>query len=285
MPLNDKELEALKPHLNAENAAKLTAENGADLLTSQMIALSQAALELENQNQYLELFNPYHDESGRFTGEGGGAAHKTSSAAHAATAEHIGEGGGAKSNRLARMHEEAAKHGGMKQSEREYHEAAGRAFRSGGKSDHENAAAFAEKAGMKSVAVAHRGIGGKKGMSLEELEVDPDALDVLVGGTKTRINGLLACGALDADHAKKLTAVLVGEDAKPNVYALSRKATGAPKSFAAAVLDALEGNKPVKVGEKTGAQQATRELSRNVEESKELEAAQNIMVAAANRGK
>jgi hypothetical protein len=279
MPLNKKELEILKPHLNAENAAKVTAENGAELLTSQMVALSQEAIKL--QEQY-ELFNPYHGEDGKFTDGGGAGGHTASSAAHAATAEHLGSGGGAKNVRVAKMHEEAAKHGGIKQGDREYHEAAGRAFRSGSKSDHETAAKFAEHAGMKDVAAAHRGAGGSKGLAMDMLDVDPDALDVLVSGTKTRINSLQACGLLDADHAKKLTAVLVGEDGNPNVYALSRKATGLPKSFSAAVLDALEGNKPVKVGEKTGPQSATHELSRNADEEKEQQKTLEIMAGAAN---
>ena len=47
--LTDKELEAIKPHLNAENAAKVTADNGVELLTNQMVALSQEALKLSEQ--------------------------------------------------------------------------------------------------------------------------------------------------------------------------------------------------------------------------------------------
>ena len=43
--LTDKELEAIKPHLNADNAAKLTGENGVELLTAQMHELSLLAIE------------------------------------------------------------------------------------------------------------------------------------------------------------------------------------------------------------------------------------------------
>lgn len=43
--LTEKELETIKPHLNADNAAKLTAENGIELLTEQMKELSLLALD------------------------------------------------------------------------------------------------------------------------------------------------------------------------------------------------------------------------------------------------
>lgn len=52
--LSEKELEAIKPHLSAENAAKLTAENGVELLTEQMVALSKLSIE---QNEELKKAN------------------------------------------------------------------------------------------------------------------------------------------------------------------------------------------------------------------------------------
>jgi hypothetical protein len=279
MPLNEKELEILKPHLNAENAKLLTAENGAKLLTSQMVALSQEAIKL--QEQY-ELFNPYHDEGGRFSDSGGAGGHTTSSAAHAATAEHLGSGGGAKNVRVAKMHEEAAKHGGIKQADREYHEAAGRAFRSGSKSAHEDAAKFAEHAGMKDAAAAHRDAGGSKGLAMDMLEIDPDALDAHVESAETKLNTLVTSGAITPAVQKALSAVLVGAENSRNVYALSRKATGAAKSITNLVLDALKDNRPLKVGEKTGPQSATRELSRNADEEKEQQKMLEVMANAAN---
>jgi hypothetical protein len=279
MPLNEKELEALKPHLNAENAAKVTADNGVELLASQMVALSQEAVKL--QEQY-ELFNPYHDEGGRFTDGGGAGGHTASSAAHAATAEHLGSGGGSKNVRVAKMHEEAAKHGGIKQSDREYHEAAGRAFRSGSKDDHETAAKFAEKAGMKDAASAHRDAGSTKGLSLDRLDIDPDALDAHVESAETKLSNLVTSGAITPAVQKALSAVLVGEESKRNIYALSRKATGGAKSITNLVLDALKDNHPIKAGEKTGPQSATRELSRNADEEKEQTRMQEIMANAAN---
>ena len=174
MPLNEKELELIKPHLNAENAAKLTADNGAELLTAQMVALSLEAVKLSEQ---------------------------------------------------------------------------------------------AEKSGQ---------------VTLDRLDIDPDALDAHVEAAETKLNTLVTSGAITPAVQKALSAVLIGATESRNVYALSRKATGGTKSITNLVLDALKDNKPVKTGEKTGPQAATRELSRNADEEKEQQRIQELMTNAAN---
>ena len=79
--------------------------------------------------------------------------------------------------------------------------------------------------------------------------------------------------------------MLLGDAKNPNIYALSRKATGTPISMAKAVLDALEANTPVELGERTPGQR-NLELSRLTEEDKAERAKVDVtFLAAANRGR
>ena len=179
--LTEKELEAIKPHLNAESAAKLTAENGVELLTAQMHELSLLAVEQSKA---------------------------------------------------------------LKESETK---------------------------------------------ALSTISMDPDALEMSVDLTLSKLDSLVAAGSITPAVSKALSAALVGPETGRNVYALSRKATGGTKPLATLVLDALKDNKPVKLGEKTASQQTQKklELSRSdaQEDDKLQEDITNRMVAAANAGR
>lgn len=178
MSLSEKEIEAIKPHLSAENAAKLTAENGIELLTEQMKELSLLAVEQ-------------------------------------------------------------------------------------GKLIKEN-----------------------ESKSLDRIQVDPDVLDANADLAQEKLEGLVKTGAITPACQKLLSAALIGAPDARNVYALSRKATGANKALATLVIDALKDNKPVKLNEKTGAQQKV-ELSRSDDQANEKQQEEifNRMLAGANRGR
>lgn len=122
--------------------------------------------------------------------------------------------------------------------------------------------------------------------SLSALEVDPDTLETSVELVETKLSTLAAEGAITPANHKLLSAVLIGTETNRNVYALSRKATGGTKSLAILVIDALKGNKPVKIGEKTASQQKL-ELSRSDDQGNEsfMKSANEIMVAGANRSR
>lgn len=103
-----------------------------------------------------------------------------------------------------------------------------------------------------------------------KVEIDPDAMDMIVSGTESRLSRLIECGKLSTAAADIFRKNVVGEQGKRNVLMLSRKASGLDESIAAKFLSILEANEPVKPGEKTGSQA----LSRNVPgENKEVDKA------------
>ena len=105
--------------------------------------------------------------------------------------------------------------------------------------------------------------------SLDRLEIDPDVLELSAKLTQVKLEGLVASGAVSPVCAKALSAVLIGTKEKRNVYGLSRKATGGADPLADLIMDALKDNKPVKLGERTGAQQKTIALARTDEQADE----------------
>ncbi len=120
-------------------------------------------------------------------------------------------------------------------------------------------------------------------LSLSKIEVDPDTLETSVELVETKLSALVTEGAITPAVQKNLAAVLVGAEGSRNVMALSRKATGGAKPLATLIIDALKGNKAVKIGEKTSAQQKI-ELSRTDDQDKEIKSFSDAMLAGANRG-
>jgi hypothetical protein len=98
----------------------------------------------------------------------------------------------------------------------------------------------------------------------KETTVDADILDQLAEGAEERIEGLTLGPKpkITPAVAKSLKALLVGETGHRNAYALSRTVSGTPKSLVKQVVEALEGNDPVVLGEQSKAQ--TIGLSRQV---------------------
>jgi hypothetical protein len=94
--------------------------------------------------------------------------------------------------------------------------------------------------------------------------VDADILDQLAEGAEERIEGLTLGPKpkITPAVAKSLKALLVGESGSRNAYALSRSVSGTPKSLVKQVVEALEGNDPVVLGEQSKSQ--TLGLSRQV---------------------
>lgn len=125
-----------------------------------------------------------------------------------------------------------------------------------------------------------------EGKALDRLEIDADTLETSVELVQTKLDGLVASGEITPAVQKALSNVLIGPESARNVYALSRKATGGAKSIATQVIDALKGNKPVKLTEKTAGQQKI-ELSRTDDQAEEAfgKKANEIMTGAANRGR
>jgi hypothetical protein len=82
------------------------------------------------------------------------------------------------------------------------------------------------------------------------IEIDPE----IVEAQTVRLSALVDAGKITPACAKALEPVIIGTAEKPQTIALSRKATGTPKSLASMVLTALESNVSIQLGEKTGAQ-------------------------------
>ena len=100
--------------------------------------------------------------------------------------------------------------------------------------------------------------------SHERFEMDGDVAGELSAAHDLRLSALVTAGKLSPAAKAALKPVLLGDDKNPNIYALSRKATGTPVSIAHAILDALEQNETVPLGEKTPSQRRL-ELSRLTE--------------------
>jgi len=88
----------------------------------------------------------------------------------------------------------------------------------------------------------------------KDAALDPDVEGDLVEAAETRLDGLVAAGKIDPATKDKLAACLIGPAADRHVYALSRRASGRPTALAREVLDALAGNAPPPLGEKTKGQ-------------------------------
>ena len=119
--------------------------------------------------------------------------------------------------------------------------------------------------------------------ALSTIEVDPDTLETSVELVETKLSALVTEGAITPAVQKNLASVLIGAEGSRNVMALSRKATGGTKAMATLIIDALKGNKAVKIGEKTSGQQKI-ELARTDEQDKEVKSLSDAMLAGASRG-
>lgn len=85
-------------------------------------------------------------------------------------------------------------------------------------------------------------------------KVDPELLDDRRSFVGEKIDGLIQAGKLLPALKDKLHLVLAGTADQPNAYALSRQLSRTDKSIAVMVLDILDQNDPIKLGEQTRGQ-------------------------------
>jgi hypothetical protein len=117
-------------------------------------------------------------------------------------------------------------------------------------------------------------VAGELKLSREtpDIEIDPEVVEA----QSLRLSGLVTAGKISPACKAALEPVIIGTAEKPNCMALSRKATGTPRSLASMVLTALESNIAVELGEKTGAQRplalAREDVAAEAEASKVDEA-------------
>ena len=120
-----------------------------------------------------------------------------------------------------------------------------------------------------------------------EFSLDPDTADVLAEGIEARIEGLVACSAVNPDVGKKLGALLAGAEGARPAMLLSRKALGkgAEQSLARRIVDVLKDNKLVETGERTGVQVLSRTVPDGTTEQPGLNPEVNAeMILMANGG-
>jgi hypothetical protein len=84
--------------------------------------------------------------------------------------------------------------------------------------------------------------------------LDPDTEDMLVEGAEAKLDKLVADGKITPAVSAKLAASLIGESGSRQGYLLSRHRSGTPKSVCRSILDALEDNNVVELGEQTRGQ-------------------------------
>ena len=114
-------------------------------------------------------------------------------------------------------------------------------------------------------------------------KLDPDVADGLQEGAEIEFSALP--DTLYSPATKKaLYSLLAGTKENPNVYALSRKATGGTVSLARGVAAILKANKPLPLGERTGSQRAL-ELSRVNQENDVKKNVTEPMIEMANAGR
>ena len=129
------------------------------------------------------------------------------------------------------------------------------------------------------------GLSNEMATTRERFEMDEDVAGELGAAHEIRLSALVSTGKLSPAAAKALKPVLLGDDKNPNIYALSRKATGTPVSLAHAVLDAIEQNEIVPLGERTHGQRGM-ELSRlTAEQEADKKMVDEEFAKAANRGR
>ena len=95
-----------------------------------------------------------------------------------------------------------------------------------------------------------------------EPQLDADTADMLAEGVESGLEQLVTASKLTPAARDKLQPLLVGQPGQPAVRMLSRAATGGAKSVARQIIEALQGNDPVELGEQSRSQ-AVR-LSRQV---------------------
>lgn len=88
-------------------------------------------------------------------------------------------------------------------------------------------------------------------------KVDPELLDDRRSFIGEKLDGLVKAGKLLPTLKDKLHLALAGAADAPNAYTLSRQLSKTDKSVAVTVLDILEQNDPIKLGEQTRAQTVT----------------------------
>jgi len=84
--------------------------------------------------------------------------------------------------------------------------------------------------------------------------LDPELLDGLAEGAEDRIDALVERGRITPAVAAGLKELLVGSPGSRNAYALSRKVSGTEESIVRGVINVLEQNEPVQLGERTAGQ-------------------------------
>lgn len=91
-------------------------------------------------------------------------------------------------------------------------------------------------------------------------KIDPQTLDILAEATEAKLAGLVTAGKITPATSDKLAASLIGPADGRNAYTLSRHVSGTTAAIAAGVLDALAGNEPPPIGERTGRQSMSRQV-------------------------
>lgn len=97
-------------------------------------------------------------------------------------------------------------------------------------------------------------------------KIDPDLLDERADSAEERIDGLVERAKITPAVAASLKTILVGKPGTRHAYALSTKASGRVRPLYREIIEALEENDPVALGEKTAAQ--ARVLAREVPDEK-----------------
>lgn len=91
-------------------------------------------------------------------------------------------------------------------------------------------------------------------------KIDPELIDDRAEATEERLDALAEKGKILPAVAASLKTALCGEPGKRNAYMLSKRLSKTDSAVSRQVIDALEQNDPVKLGEQTASQ--TRALSR-----------------------
>ena len=139
--------------------------------------------------------------------------------------------------------------------------------------------------GVEKLVAKLTGLSNDLTAARDRFEMDEDVAGELTAAHELRLSALVSAGKLSPAASKALKPVLLGEGKNPNIYALSRKATGTPVSLAHAVLDAIEQNERVPLGEQTPAQR-NLELSRLTDEqAASKKAIDDEFLKTANRGR